>query len=280
MTGPINLHLLETHIKRWLEEDMPFGDVTTQNLDLTASKATVSLIAKEDGILCGIDVFTKVFQIIDPSIRFITSFQDGNPLTVGMTIGTLEGPLSPILMGERLALNLLQRLSGIATISYKYQQRIKDYTTIIVDTRKTTPGLRTLEKYAVRIGGCKNHRYCLSDAVMIKDNHSKAAGGILQAVKQIRTSLPHTTKIEVEVETLEALALALDAHVDIIMLDNMSTQMMRTAVQMTQKQALLEASGNMTLERLIEVAKTGVDVISVGALTHSVSSLDISLKFL
>lgn len=280
MTGPINHHILERHIKEWLEEDMPFGDITTQNLTLPLSSITATLIAKEDGILCGLDILEKVFNTIDSSIRLTSALKDGDALKYGLIIGTLKGPLSSILMGERLALNLLQRLSGIATLSNAYKNRVSKYPVKIVDTRKTTPGLRDLEKYAVRTGGCSNHRYSLSDAVMIKDNHIKAAGGIDIAIREIRLAIPHTTKIEVEVETLEGLDLALQAGADIIMLDNMSNEMMTSAVNITQGKAILEASGNMTLDRLEEVAQTGVSIISIGALTHSVNSLDISLKFL
>ncbi len=279
MLGPINMDHLRSSIRAWLLEDMPHGDITSQNITESRHSVEVQLIAKESGVICGLDVMTMVFQEVDDLIELNYSVKDGDLIHTSQVIGHITGPLASILMGERLALNLLQRMSGIATMSKLYSDEVEDYDTRIVDTRKTTPGLRSLEKYAVRIGGSHNHRFSLSDAVMIKDNHIKAAGGIPTAVKQIRSQIPHTTKIEVEVEDLDGLRTAIEAGADIIMLDNMTNELMTEAVAITDGKAILEASGNMVLERLKGVAQTGVDVISVGALTHSVKALDISLKF-
>jgi len=280
MKGPMNEHLLVKKIIEWLEEDMPYGDITSQNIDFQENHAQATFIAKEVGVICGIDVMKLVFQTLDKTILFEPSVKDGDSVKSGLILGTLTGPLDKILMGERLALNLCQRLSGIATMSHLYAKAVSDYPVRIVDTRKTTPGLRQLEKYAVRVGGCYNHRSSLSDAVMVKDNHIAAAGSMEKAVTQIRANIPHTTKIEVEVESLKGLEEALNLGVDIIMLDNMTNELLSAAVAINQGRALLEASGNMTLDRIVDVAKTGVNIISVGGLTHSVKALDISLKFL
>lgn len=280
MLGPLNTIKLQHNITAWLEEDMPYGDITSQNIIASNTETTATLIAKETGILCGLEVFDMVLKTVDNTISVNTTSADGDRITAGYKIATISGPLTSILMGERLALNLIAHLSAIATEASRYAKLVKDIDVRIVDTRKTTPGLRALEKYAVRIGGCHNHRYSLSDAVMLKDNHIKAAGGITKAVSQVRDHIPHTTTIEVEVETLDGLKEALMINADIIMLDNMDNAMMREAVKLTDGRALLEASGNMSLERLLDVAKTGVDIISVGALTHSVKAFDISLKFL
>lgn len=274
-----NTMKLKEDIKRWLEEDMPFGDATTGSIVIHGEQAEGRLVAKEDGILCGSEVFSLVFAEIDDGIAIDWQASDGDPLSPGQTIAKISGPMNGILMGERLALNLLQRMSGIATLSRRYADAVEGLPVRIVDTRKTTPGLRALEKHAVAAGGCFNHRYCLSDAVMIKDNHIAAAGGITRAVALARKSIAHTTSIEVEVESMAELAEALEAKADIIMLDNMSLDMMKEAAVIAGGSALLEASGNMTLDRVRDVALAGVDIISVGALTHSVSSLDISLKF-
>lgn len=283
MLGPLNKHQLKENIIKWLNEDMPYGDMTTQNIIPIENTTSAQLICKEDGVICGLEIFAEVFASIDKSVSFDTHIVDGDKVENGQLIGTMSGPLSSILMGERLALNLIQRLSGIATASRDYSVLIEDLPTRIVDTRKTTPGLRQLEKYAVRIGGCTNHRYSLSDAVMLKDNHIKAVGNITDAINQVRSSIPHTIMIEVEVENIDGFKEALEAGADIIMLDNMSNTLMAEAVKInqdfTKHSAILEASGNMTLDRIRGVAETGVDVISVGALTHSVKALDISLKF-
>lgn len=269
---------IEKIIKNALIEDMNNGDITTENLVSDTDLCTAFMLCKEDGIVAGLNVSEMVFKIVDRDIEFIYKFKDGDRVKKGEIIAEIKGRTKSILIAERTALNILQRMSGIATITSKFVEKANPYGVRIVDTRKTTPGLRILEKEAVKLGGGHNHRYNLSDAVMIKDNHIKAAKGIKNAVNIIRNKISHTTKIEVEVEDLNGLKEALEAKADIIMLDNMSTQEMKKAVEINNKQAILEASGNMTLDRIEEVAKTGVDVISVGAITHSVKALDISLN--
>lgn len=279
MKGPMNLIQIEQNIKEWLKEDMPYGDVSSQSLMNPATTAEPQLIAKQAGILCGQDVFDLVYRALTDEVQIKWSAKDGDIIKAGQLLATMEGPLHLVLMGERLALNLLQRLSGIATLASSYAHAAEGYDVRIVDTRKTTPGLRQLEKYAVRTGGCYNHRYSLSDAVMIKDNHIRTAGSISEAVRRIRSVVPHTAAIEVEVETISGLKEALACKVQTVMLDNMSMDDMKKAVQLAKGHVLLEASGNISLERIPSVAATGVDIISVGALTHSASALDISLKF-
>ncbi len=283
MKGAINRIELERHILAWLEEDMPFGDVTTDALLDETIVGSGALIAKESGVLCGIEIFEMIYECIDKNVKIDKKKSDGMNIEPGDVIGEISGPIASILKGERLGLNIMQRLSGIASKSQIYAEAVKQYDTKIVDTRKTTPGLRSLEKYAVRVGGCTNHRYSLSDAVMIKDNHIAGAGSITEAVRRVKACIPHTAKIEVEVETFNELREVIHTGVDIILLDNMTTEQLRRAVRFVKEHAKkaisLEASGNMTLERLPEVAATGVDIISVGALTHSVNALDISLKF-
>ncbi len=279
----VNQIELQRHILEWLEEDMPFGDATTDAIIDKTVLGAGDLIAKEAGILCGIDVFAQIYKCIDSQVKLEVAIHDGMAIEAGDVIARVHGPIGSILKGERLGLNIMQRLSGIASMAHQYFEAVKPYDTVIVDTRKTTPGFRSLEKYAVRTGGCMNHRFSLSDAVMIKDNHIAAAGSITEAVKRAKASVAHTMKIEVEVETFNELREVIHTGVDIIMLDNMTTDQIRRAVRFVKEHAkkmiALEASGNMTLERVAEVAATGVDVISVGALTHSVHALDISLKF-
>lgn len=270
----------DTLIKNSLLEDMNNGDITTDNLIDEQSISTAEIIAKERGIIAGLDIAKQTFTFLDKRIQFTKLVEDGALVEKGDIIARIKGKTKAILSGERTALNFIQRMSGISTNTSKYLNKIKQYNTRVVDTRKTTPSLRLIEKYAVRVGGGHNHRFNLSDAVMIKDNHIKAAGGISNAVNKIREVIPHTVKIEVEVENLEGLKEALDSKADIIMLDNMSIETMREAVKINEGRAILEASGNITLENLEAVAKTGVDVISVGALTHSVKSLDISLNII
>ena len=281
--GAINEIALEKRIKEWLEEDMPFGDLTTDSIWETEEEGQGNYIAKEEGILCGLDVVKKIYSLIDPKIEVQAFFKDGDRLEEKDKIATVKGPIKSILKGERLGLNLMQRLSSIATESARYAKEVLGTQAVVVDTRKTTPGLRDLEKYAVRVGGCRNHRYSLSDGVMIKDNHAAGAGSITKAIEAIKNKIPHTIRIEVEVENKKELEEALEAGADIIMLDNMSTKAMKEAVEYVRsksnREVKLEASGNMCLERIKEVALTGVDFISVGALTHSVKAFDISLKF-
>lgn len=267
-------------IKRALEEDIGHGDITTENLIPHEHQSCGEFIAKQEGVLAGIEVARAVFAYLDGSIAFEALKQDGDLLKKGEVIARVRGRTRSLLMGERLALNFLQRMSGIASKTYRMAQLVKPYPAVLVDTRKTTPGLRFLEKYAVSVGGGRNHRFGLYDGVMIKDNHIKAAGGIRSAVEKIRDKVPHTIKIEVEVENLEQLAEALEAGADIILLDNMSLDMMKKAVAMAKGKALLEASGGINEDNIREIAATGVDFISSGALTHSASSLDISFNLI
>lgn len=275
----VNAFEIDKIILTGLKEDMPFGDITTDNLIDDTSQSEALLIAKDTGVIAGIDIAKRVFEIVDKNVVFEKRIEDGHRVKSGDVIAQIKGNTRALLKGERTALNLLQRLSGIATKTRELCEKIKDTNSKVVDTRKTTLGLRALEKYAVKVGGGYNHRFSLSDGVMIKDNHIKAAGGIKEAVKKIRKKIPHTIKIEVETETLEQVEEALEAGADIIMLDNMGVDKMRKAVKIINGSAISEASGNVNLDSIVEIAKTGVDIISVGSLTHSVSAFDISMKF-
>lgn len=266
-------------IKRALTEDVGTGDITTLSTIPEDKCITGRFLAKEEGILCGMDVARAVFAFVDPEISLDVLKKDGEKILVGDVVATVSGRARSILTGERLALNLMQHMSGIATRTWEAVEQVKGTGARIADTRKTTPGLRVLEKYAVKCGGGSNHRFNLADGVLIKDNHIEAAGGITRAVEMARRNIPHTLKIEVEVETFEMLEEALAAGADIIMLDNMSYEDMAKAVRIVDRRALTEASGNMGEKDLRKVAETGVDLISIGALTHSVKALDISLKF-
>jgi nicotinate-nucleotide pyrophosphorylase (carboxylating) len=274
-----DVHQLRETIGRALREDVGAGDITTMCAVPEETRVSGRLIAKEDGVLCGIGIARAVFEYLDPEIEQEYRCRDGDRLRRGDIIGRIAGRAAPVLAGERLALNFLQRLSGIATRTRREVDKVRDYKARIVDTRKTTPGMRAFEKYAVRVGGGYNHRFNLADGVLIKDNHIRAAGGIAAAVAAARDRAPHTLRIEVETESLEEVAEALEAGADIIMLDNMTTETMAQAVALIGGRALVEASGNMDERDLREVAATGVDYISMGALTHSVRALDISLKF-
>ncbi|OZQ63611.1 nicotinate-nucleotide diphosphorylase (carboxylating) [Paenibacillus sp. VTT E-133280] len=267
-------------IKAWLREDVGSGDVTTQMTIPVGHESKGIIHAKEDGVICGIPIAELVFEIVDPTLSFTALVEEGQAVTKGTVIIEVEGSTHAILTGERLALNLMQRLSGVASRTASFVQVLAGLPTRLVDTRKTTPGHRMLEKYAVRVGGGFNHRFGLYDAVMIKDNHIKGAGGIRQAVGRARKNIPHTMSIEVETENLEQVEEALAAGADIIMLDNMSNEIMKQAVARIKAKAphvKTEASGNVSLETVRGIAETGVDVISVGRLTYSFSSLDISL---
>lgn len=266
-------------IDNGLAEDIGTGDITTELLFDNSKKAQAVMIAKGKGVIAGLDVASLVFKRVDSKLKFEKLVQDGKKVEAGTEIVKLSGLAASILMGERLALNFLQRMSGIATKTNYYSELIKNYDVKVVDTRKTTPGLRILEKYAVKAGGGFNHRYGLYDAVMIKDNHIKASGGIKKAIKKVKKNLSHTMKVEVEVESLEEVKEALEVKADIIMLDNMSNDEMKEAVKMIAGMAIVEASGGITDRNIIEVAKSGVDVISLGTLTHTIRSLDISLNF-
>ena len=267
-------------ITRALQEDIGHQDITTANLVSPSLKAKGIFLVKTSGILAGLEVSRAVFGLLDPDIVFTALISDGEKLEPGDRIAIVEGAAATLLTGERTALNFMQRLSGIASKTYHMAEIIKPYKAQLVDTRKTTPGLRFLEKYAVKIGGGRNHRLGLFDGVIIKDNHIMAAGGIIPAVKKVRPLIPLTVKIEVEVENLEQLKEALEAGADIIMLDNMDTDTMRRAVSITNGKALLEASGGINENTIAAVAQTGVDFISSGALTHSAVSLDISFDII
>jgi nicotinate-nucleotide pyrophosphorylase (carboxylating) len=267
-------------IRQWLDEDIGTGDVTTLSTIPADSVSTAIIHVKEDGILAGLPVAAEVFRTVDPSLIFEARAAEGERIRKGDLLAVVSGPTRSILLGERLALNLLQRLSGIATRTRTFVDALEGLPTRLVDTRKTTPGHRLLEKYAVRIGGGHNHRFGLYDAVMIKDNHIKGAGGISPAVAAARSGIPHTMKIEVEVESFAQLEAALASGADIIMLDNMSVEAMTEAVRRIRSAAphvVVEASGNVTLSTIRAIASSGVDVISVGRLTYSVEALDISL---
>ncbi|MDQ0723373.1 nicotinate-nucleotide pyrophosphorylase (carboxylating) [Paenibacillus sp. W4I10] len=274
-----NEGLIES-IKNWLREDVGAGDVTTSVTIPSGNQSKAIIHAKDNGIIAGMTVAELVFQVVDPDLVFTPKVTDGDKVTHGTILAEVEGSTHSLLTGERLALNLLQRMSGIATRTRAYVDVLDGLETRLVDTRKTTPGHRLLEKYAVRVGGGANHRFGLYDAVMIKDNHIKGAGGITEAVQRARTVIPHTMTIEVETENLEQVREALQAGADIIMLDNMHPERMREAVELIREQAphvKVEASGNVSLQTIRGIAESGVDVISVGRLTYSFESLDISL---
>ena len=262
-----------------LEEDMPYGDVTTDNLISDEDFTEAKFIAKADGVISGMPVAARVFELIDSRTSLEILKNDGECVQKGDIIAILRGPTAAVLKGERTALNLMQRMSGIATRTRVFMELVMDYPVSVADTRKTTPGLRYLEKYAVRCGGGRNHRYSLSDAVMLKDNHIAAGGGILSAVRKVRANIPHTVKIEVEVENMDMVRDAVESGADIIMLDNMNEAAMAEAVRYIAGRALVEASGDVTEERICAIAETGVDIISIGRITHSVKALDISLRF-
>ena len=259
-----------------LKEDIGTGDLSTRILpeDLTG---TAKLYAKQKGVVAGLWLVEQVFQRMDSRILVHRLLNDGDEVNVGVVVLEISGPLSSILQGERTALNFLQHLSGIATATKRAVDQVAGLSVSIVDTRKTLPGWRTLQKYAVRVGGGQNHRFGLYDAVMLKDNHIAAVGGLTEAVKRIKTQVGHMIKIEVECETLEQVHEAVTCGVDVIMLDNMDLVAMRKAVQYIDQRAIVEASGGIQENRLHEVAETGVDLISIGALTHSVKALDFSL---
>ena len=273
----INYLIVDEIINRALIEDIPYGDITTNSIVSENSLATAKLICKEEGIICGLPIFNRVFELLG-EVEFTPLVKEGEKVSKGMLLGTLNGSTLKILSGERVALNILQRLSGIATITNKYVKEVSGLNTKVLDTRKTTPGLRYIEKYAVKIGGGENHRFSLSDGILLKDNHIAYAGGIKEAINSARNSTSFVRKIEVEVETKEQVIEAIEAGADIIMLDNMTPEMVGDMVKLINKQTTIECSGNITLETIRAYAEAGVDYISSGALTHSVKALDISLK--
>jgi nicotinate-nucleotide pyrophosphorylase (carboxylating) len=275
MWSPIALTEL---IRRALAEDIGTGDVTTDAALQGDETGRAQAIAKAMTVVAGIEVFGAVFRTVDPSLQVTACRQDGEKVDQGALLAEISGRLASILTAERVALNLFQRMCGIATQTRQFVERVAGMRARIVDTRKTAPGLRILDKYAVRIGGGHNHRFALYDGVLIKDNHIAAAGGVGPAVQRVRARIPHTLKIEVEVRDMAELEEALAEHADVVLLDNMSLDEMAEAVRRVGGRIPLEASGNVTLERVKEVAATGVDLISVGSLTHSVIAADISLN--
>ena len=269
---------VKTIIEKALSEDIGPGDVTSAATIPVGSTSTAEMLAKQDFVLAGLDVSLEVFHALDAAVQFTRFAQDGDRIKPGKVIARLSGSTRVLLAGERVALNLLQHMSGIATLTSKYVEQVKGFKAQVLDTRKTLPGLRQLEKYAVRMGGGVNHRFGLYDGVLIKDNHIKAAGGITNAIKSARKQARNLFKIEVETKSLDDVREALAAKADIIMLDNMSLDMMREAVKLINDRAPVEASGNVTLETIRAVAETGVDFISSGTLTHSAPAVDISMK--
>ena len=265
-------------IRMALQEDITSEDVSTNAVMRSAVKGTVDLIAKEDGIIAGLDVYARVFQILDEKTEISFNFKDGEAVKKGDLLGTVTGDIRVLLSGERVALNYLQRMSGIATYTKQVSKLLEGSKVTLLDTRKTTPNCRVFEKYAVRIGGGCNHRYNLSDGVLLKDNHIGAAGSVAKAVAMAKEYAPFVRKIEIEVETMEQVKEAVEAGADIIMLDNMTPEMMKEAVELIAGGAQTECSGNITKENIAKILETGVDFVSSGALTHSAPILDISMK--
>ena len=269
---------VDEYILNTLKEDITSEDVSTNAVMPEDKQGKAELICKEDGIICGLGVFERTFKLLDETSHFETEVKDGDFVKSGQLIGIIYGDIKAILSGERTGLNYLQRMSGIATITKEYMAELEGYKTVLLDTRKTTPNMRPFEKYAVTVGGATNHRYNLSDGVLLKDNHIGAAGSITKAIQMAKAYAPFVRKIEIETETLEQVKEALDAGADIIMLDNMDNETMKKAVEMIDGKAETECSGNVTKKRLKEIAEIGVDFVSCGALTHSAPILDISLK--
>ena len=276
----LNQFYVDNLIKTALLEDINYVDITTDYLIPEDQENEAKFLAKADGVLCVIEVALRVFTLIQPDFQYEVFIHDGEEVKKGDIIAKIKGKTRTILKGERTALNLLQHMSGISSMTNRIVKIVEGTNASIADTRKTLPGMRPLQKYAVTVGGGKNHRFNLSDAAMLKDNHVDAGGGITNAVTKLRTKLGHMAKVELEVRTLDELREALSVDVDVIMLDNMDNDTMREAVKIADGKALLEASGGITEETIRGVAETGVDIISIGALTHSVKAFDISLEII
>lgn len=266
---------VEDHVKSALMEDIGYGDITTENLAEDTDYLKAELNTRCDGVLCGCEVFKTVFDVLSNDVKIKFYFKDGDKIQKGDKIADVEGPAKDLLMGERVSLNYIQRMSGIATETRKYQDAIAPYSAKIVDTRKTTPNFRAFEKYAVKIGGGALHRFNLSDCAMIKDNHIRLAGSLTNAVNKLRKNISHAHKIEVECDTLEQVKEAVEVKADIIMLDNMSVDTMKKAVEIINHQAIVEASGNVNLSTVNTIASTGVDIISSSAIVAKAPTLDL-----
>lgn len=278
MNGPTWLLQADPILLSALREDISSEDVTTNAVMPTAIPGTVDLLCKEEGVIAGLPIFARVFALLDPAVKVAFFCQEGDAVSKGQRLAVVEGDIRVLLSGERVALNFLQRMSGIATYTRAVADRLNGTRTKLLDTRKTTPNLRLLEKYAVRVGGGHNHRFNLSDGVLLKDNHIAAAGGVKEAVAMAKAYAPFVRKIEVEVENLDMVRQAVEAGADIIMLDNMTHEEMKEALSLIQGRAETECSGNVTLDNVAALADLGVDYISCGALTHSAPILDLSLK--
>ena len=269
---------IDDYIINTLKEDITSEDVSTNAVMPEDKQGRADLICKQDGVICGLDVFERTFKLLDDTSHFETKYKDGDRVKKGDLIGVIYGDVKAILSGERTGLNYLQRMSGIATITAEYMAELKGYKTVLLDTRKTTPNMRPFEKHAVKVGGATNHRYNLYDGVLLKDNHIGAAGSVTKAIEMAKAYAPFVRKIEIETETLDQVREAVAAGADIIMLDNMDNDTMKKALEIIDGRAETECSGNVTKERLKEIAEIGVDFVSCGALTHSAPIMDISLK--
>ena len=269
---------IDEYLMNALKEDITQEDVSTNAVMPEPKQGEVNLICKQEGVICGLEVFERVFKLLDETVVFETELKDGDKVTKGQLMGVVKGDIRALLSGERVALNYLQRMSGIATYTHSIAVLLKDSKIKLLDTRKTSPNNRIFEKYAVRVGGGNNHRYNLTDGVLLKDNHIGAAGGVKEAIMAAKEYAPFVRKIEVEVENLEMVKEAVDAGADIIMLDNMSHEEMKEAVEVINHKAEIEISGNVTKENIAKLIDLGVDYISSGALTHSAPIMDISLK--
>jgi len=269
--------IIEEHVISALKEDIGFGDISTDYVEADGKNLKAIMNFREEGVLCGINIVRKVFEILDKNLKIELLFKDGDKIAKGQDVATIEGNARAILTGERLALNYVQRMSAIATLTAKYQEVLKPYKANISETRKTTPNFRVFEKYAIKIGGATPHRFSLCDCVMLKDNHIAICGGIAEAVSKVRKHISHTHKIEVETDTLEQVKEAVECGVDIIMFDNMTLDTMKNAIKIIDGRAIVEASGNINMKTLEEIAQIGVDVISTSAITAKAGTLDIGL---